>query len=299
LRKAREIAQAHPKDFEGQIQQWSSAVLDAERTGYEADARRELERTRTRAKEATAQDIAEFEREIRKLTDRKEFKTALDTLARERPRRAQPEWSSALDRVERESRDAAARLFADLKAKAVAARNRGAQDEVAAARVEVARWGLADLVAELETALELPWRPIFDGRTLRGFVSGLDNSWRVEDGVLIHDNTVDNAALTQEHLGDGEIRIRFEVRGSSRLAFRFRLESKGHYAVEWASPATAALEGREHELLFSGRNDTASATLDGIAQPIVKFGQPGDGMIQFNTSGGSLRIKSLEFRPVR
>src|SRR5258708_1596247 len=60
LRKAREFALAHPKDFEGQIQQWSSAVLDAERTGYEADARRELERTPTPATEATAPDIPEF-----------------------------------------------------------------------------------------------------------------------------------------------------------------------------------------------------------------------------------------------
>jgi hypothetical protein len=300
LRKAREFAQAHPADLEAQAQQWRLALLDAERTGFEADVRRELDRTQARAKEAAAQELLDLGREVRRLADRKEFKSALDLLARERPRRGAPEWVSACESLERELRGTSARLFAELKGKAVAARDRGAQEEMAAARAEVARWGLADLVSELNAALEEPWRPIFDGRTLGAFSSGVDNSWRVEDGVLVHDNKVDNAAVTRELFGEGEIRLRFEVRGSSWLAFRFRLEGKGHYSIELKSPALAALEGGEHELLVSCRNDAASATLDGKPMPVTKVGPVSrTGRIQFNTSDGSMRVRSLEFRNLR
>jgi hypothetical protein len=273
-------------------------LAEAERTGYEADARRELDRTQIRAKDAAAEEFAQFEREIRKLKDRKEFKTALDTLSRERDRRAAPEWSAASENLEHDVRETAARLFGVLKAKAVDARDRGAQDEVAAAKAEVARWGLAELVSELNAAVEAPWRPIFDGRTLGAFAAGIDNAWRIEDGILIHDNTVDNAAITREHFGDGEIRIRFEVRGSARVSFRFRVEANGHYFIEFVGPSLASLGEGEHELLFSGRGDAVSATLDGKAPAIVKVGQPRAGMIQFNAVGGSLRVKSLEYRKV-
>jgi hypothetical protein len=233
---------------------------------------------------------------IRKLKDRKEFKAALDKLSRERERRATPESSSALDTLERDIQDTAARLFAELKAKAVAARDRGAQDEMAAAKAEVARWGLVELVAELAAALEAPWRPIFDGRTLGAFPPGLDNAWRVEDGYLIHDNSVDNAAITRENFGDGDIRVRFEVRGASRVSFRFRLDGKGHCYIELVGTTLASLGEGEHELLLSSRDDTASAALDGKALPLAKVGQSRAGMIQFNSIGGSLRIKSMEFR---
>jgi hypothetical protein len=261
------------------------------------EAGRELDRTQARAKETAAQELVDFGLEVHKSTDRKEFKKALDAVAGERSRRTAPEWTSALETLEREVRETAARLFAELKGKAVTARDRGAQAEMAAARAEVSRWGLAELVSELEAALEAPWRPIFDGRTLTGFAPGLGNAWRVEDGILIHDNAVDNAAVTREPFGDGEIRIRFEIRGSTLLVFRFRLDSKGYYTVDLPAQALAGLHGGEHELLFSGRNDTVSATIDGKPQPLMKTGQSRSGVIQFNTSDGALRIRSLEFRP--
>ncbi|HLY75118.1 MAG TPA: hypothetical protein VKU80_13440 [Planctomycetota bacterium] len=296
LRKAREFAQAHPKDLEGQTQQWRTALAEAERTGYEADAKRELDRTLIRATEAAGEDLAQFEREVRKLKDRKDFKAALDTLSRERERRATPEWTAASENLEREVRETAARLLAELKAKAVAARDRGAQDEVAAAKAEVARWGLVEPAAELTAALEPPWHPIFDGRTLDAFPSGVQTAWRVEDGYLIHDNAVDNAAITRENFGDGEIRVRFELKGVTKVSFRFRLEGNAHYHFVLEGPTLATLGEGEHELLLSSRDDTASATLDGKALPLLKIGKPRPGMIQFNAAGGSFRIKSMEFR---
>jgi hypothetical protein len=299
LAKAREFARANPKDGEGQAQRWRDALLAAERTGYEQEAKRELEKCQAAARETAAQELRDLEREVQTHVDKSEFKAALDALSRRRSRPGMPEWAAAVDALEKGLQDAAERRFGELKTKAVAARDRGAPQEVAASKAEVARWGLPDYVAKFDAALEQPWRPIFDGRSLQGFGGGLENAWRVEGGVLIHDNAVNNAAVTNEAFGDGEIRIRFEAQGGDSLSFRFRLDAKGLYTVDWSTAALAAFPAGEHELLISARDDTVSATLDGKAQPVTKYGQSRSGVIQFNNRGGSLRIRSMEFRPFR
>jgi hypothetical protein len=293
VRKAREFASAHPKELEAQAQQWKVALVDVERTAYEADVRRELEKAQLLAKEAAAKAVADLEREARARAGRKEFKAALDFLGRERSRGATPTWSSDIDRLERETREAADRAFAELKEKAA----RGAKEEVATARAELARWGLPEFVATFEAALEVPWRKVFDGQTLKAFSSLVANAWRVENGALVHDNEVDNAAITQEDFGDGELRFRFEVKGVLFLWFRFRVSGKGSYYVEFRKEDLKALEGAEHELIFACRKDTASATLDGKPVPMKADGLPSPpGKVQFNTVGGALRIKAMDVR---
>jgi hypothetical protein len=293
VRKARDFAAAHPKELEAQAQQWKVALVDVERTAHEADVRRELEKLQLLAREAAAKAVADLEREARALAGRKEFKAALDFLGRERPRGATPTWSSDIDRLERETREAADRAFAELKAVAA----RGAKEEIATARAELARWGLPEFVATFEAALEVPWRKVFDGQTLKAFSSLVANAWRVENGELVHDNAVDNAAITQEDFGDGELRFRFEVKGVQFLWFRFRVSGKGSYYVEFRNQDVQALEGAEHELLFACRQGTVSATLDGKPVPARADGLPSSaGKVQFNTVGGSLRIKAMDVR---
>jgi hypothetical protein len=294
LRKAREFAISHPKDFEGQVQQWKVALLDAERTGYELEVKREIERTRQKAMEAAAQELADLEKEIARLNGRKEFKAALELLARERPRRG----AADIDRLERDVQDASGRAFEEVRAKAVAARDRGVQSEVDAARSEVARWGIPAMVANLDAALALPWRPIFDGKSLKGF-GPIANAWRVEDGMLIHDNNVDNAAVATTSLGEGEYRVRFDIQKASLLTFRFRLQGHGHDKVEFSRADLDSLSPGDHELLYSFRNGTATAAFDGKPWKITTEGKPTVGMIQFNTVQGAIRIKALEHRPLK
>jgi hypothetical protein len=297
VRKAREYVQSHPEDFEGQARAWRTAQLEAEQTGYEAEAQRELDRSQGRARDAAARALAELEREVRKLSERKEFRAALDRLGQKPTHPAFAEWSPAVERLEREVREAAARAFVEIREKALAARDRRSEPEVAAAKAEVARLGFPDFVAELDAALLPPWRPLFDGRSLKGFSAVIANAWRVENGVLIHDNKVDNAAVMPEMLGDGDIRFRFEAAGVDHLTFRVRMTGEGS--------ATFQLRGRdlspdaEHELLFSARGNAVSATLDGKTVPLETSGRSRAGMIQFNSWDGSLRIKAIEFREAR
>lgn len=299
LRKAHAYAQANPKDFEGQAREWRVAVLDAERTEFAEDARRELEKTQVRAKGAATQELADFGRDWRTRADQKEFKAAAELLDGERRRRTAGEWVLALERLDRELKEAVARAFSSIKEKAVAARDRGAQGELDALKAEVARWGLPEYVTALETALELPWRSIFDGGTLKGFPSAIGNAWRVQDGLLIHDNEIDNAAITNEEFGDGEIRFRFHVNGVSMLTLKFRVSGEGYADIEFRNQDVVDLQGAERELILTARGGVLSATLDGKPRPLRMSGQPRAGRVQFNSQGGSFRIKALDFRAAR
>jgi hypothetical protein len=299
MRKARAFAAAHPLDADGQAREWKEALHQAEGTGYEVDLRREVAKSEARAQEDCAQAIEDLGRRIKGLKDRKQFKAAQDQLARDQSLRPSPEWGSAVDRLRGDIRASAAAAFEEEKTKAVRAKARGAESEVAAAKAEVARWGFPELVAELETALTPEWLPLFDGRSLAGFPSVIANAWRVEDGALVHDNDIDNAATMTLPAGDGDLRMRFDIRRVAKVWLSFRLSQKGYYQFFVQGRAIESLEGREHELILSSRGDSASATLDGNAASLETVGHPKDGMLQFNSSKGCFRIKSLEYRPAK
>ena len=299
IRKARAFAAAHPLDAEGQVREWKEALPLTEGTGYERDARRELAKAEARSQEDRAHAIEDLGRSIKGLTDRKEFKAAQDQLARDPSLRTSPEWGSAVDRLRRDIRVSAAAALEEQKTKAVRAKARGAEGEVAAARAEVARWGFPELVAELETALTPAWLPLFDGRSLAGFPSQIANAWRVEDGCLVHDNEIDNAVTIHPPAGDGDLRIRFEVRRVGKLWFSFRLSQNGYCRFSAQGRDIESLEGGEHELILSSRGEAASATMDGKPASVETVGHPQDGMIQFNSMKGCVRIKSFEFRAAK
>jgi hypothetical protein len=102
LRKARDFATANPKDLEGQLRQWRSALAESERTGYEVEVRRETEKADARNKEAVAQELADLERQARDLASKRDFKGALEIVDRARPKRSAPDWTSRLDALRRE-----------------------------------------------------------------------------------------------------------------------------------------------------------------------------------------------------
>jgi len=139
-----------------------------------------------------------------------------------------------------------------------------------------------------------PWRPLFDGSTtscLRGNSTG----WKVENGALAYIPGTNDAAQTREDFGEGELRIRFEVKDAERLWFLFRQGSGGGYSISFDN-ATKPLEGKPHDLIFVAKGEQVTATLDGKPIPVNFQGAASSGCLQFNAAGKMCRILSLDVR---
>jgi hypothetical protein len=144
------------------------------------------------------------------------------------------------------------------------------------------------------------WKPIFDGQSLQAFSQGIENAWRVQNGVLVHDNGVDNACQTANDFGDGDIRFRFELKGVGKISFTVRQDGTGGaYALLIDGGEIAGLQGGDHELIFSCRGDSVTATLDGKPRPVERRGRPRSGRIQFNAFEGIYRLKALDYREAK
>jgi len=102
MTKAREFVISNPKDPDGQLQKWRLALLEAEHTGYEVEARRETDKAESRLKDAVAQELADLERDARALATKKDFKAAMDLVDRARGNRSTPVWSARIDSLRRE-----------------------------------------------------------------------------------------------------------------------------------------------------------------------------------------------------
>lgn len=254
MKKAREFAVANPKDLDGQLRVWRTAQGEAERTGYEAEARRETEKAESRVKEAVAQELTDLERHTRDLASKKDFKAALELVDRARPKRSAADWTSRIDALHRE-----------LEERALAGP---------------------------------PWRPIFDGRTIDFLVHAVAGHWLVDNGALTRDTSKpDTAAQSREDYGDGEIRFRFTLEGSSGAFFSVRQASGASGRVSFSKTMLKAMPSVPHELIFVCRGTDVSATIDGSAIPILLDGklQP-RGRLQFNHSEGVMRILAVEIR---
>ncbi|HVR84507.1 MAG TPA: protein kinase [Planctomycetota bacterium] len=152
-------------------------------------------------------------------------------------------------------------------------------------------------VAEFLKGLKEVWSPIFDGRSTDCLRNPL--GWKVDRGSLVNDPSagVANSAQTRFEFENGDLRLRFEGRGWDGLLFRVRQSEKGSMGVLFDGVATKALEGRPHELLFICRGETVTATLDGRAVPLTDSPPVKSGCLQFNATGGTLRLLSIEYRP--
>ncbi|MBV8878837.1 MAG: hypothetical protein JO332_02625 [Planctomycetaceae bacterium] len=293
VQKARDFASAHPKELHGQVRQWRAALLEAERTGYEVEAKRELEKAEARVRD----DLAELELKVRDLTGRKDFKAALDLVAQAKSQTP----AAAADALERGIQEGAARAFAEAKEKALADRARGAKEAVESAKVEVARWGLPDYVEELKVALQGAWIPIFDGKTTAFLSGGSVPYWAVEDGALIHARGQNDrqAGQSREEFGDGEFRFRVSIRGAmSNWSINVR-QQDGCCRLAYFKEAIGAMPEGEHEVIFTCRGSQVTATLDGRPQKVeVQHQVFPRGRLQWNSRDGEFRLLSVEYRPL-
>lgn len=298
MKSAREFVIANPKDFDGQLRMWRTAQLEAERTGYEAETKREVEKAEIRIKDAVAQEFSELERDARALASRKDFKAAAELVDRARGKRS-GDWNPRVEALRREMDDAAAKAFGELKDKATAARLRGTKTDVDAAKAEVAKWGIPQYVADLDAALEQAgWKPIFDGKTTNFLVREAASYWLVQDGALIRDlSKSDQAAQTNTDFEDGVFRFRFTIRNGSNLYFAVRQAGGGQTRVVFYKTELDALSSGVHEVLFTCRGTDISATLDGNPVRVFSEGKAlPRGRIQFNSAGGTFRLLSFDMR---
>lgn len=295
LRKARDFAQANPKDADGAVNQWRAAVIDAKNTGFEEEAKRELAKAELRLKDAAAQEMLDFEKGAKEACARHEYAAVLDLLSKERLRRASGDWTATLDRVDRDVRESASRQFAELKEKAAALRAKNSKAELDALKAEVAKWGLPEYMPQIEAALEIPWRPIFDG-TIECLSSGSKEHWRVVDGVLMPVQDKNQAGQSKLEYGDGEFRYRFTIQGSSSLSLGVR-QGASSCRISMAKPQIESLGPGEHLLVFTCRGDKVTATMDGKPAAVEVPPQPlPKGRLQFGVPDGTFRILGMEYR---
>jgi len=85
------------------------------------------------------------------------------------------------------------------------------------------------------------------------------------------------------------------VKDCDRLWFLFRQDAGGGYGVDLTNQLKA-LEGKPHELIYTGKGDQVTATLDGNPITIEVSAAHKSGCLQFNASGKVARILSMDVR---
>jgi hypothetical protein len=291
-------------DLEAQVSAYAEAARLAEGSAYELEATERHEGILDMRRKAYARELAVIEERARTLMNKEEFGSSLALFESARTLHAGPEWKGQLDAKVDRHRKTADAAYAELKAKAGLAWEKGAEDELKALRERVSRWGLPELAKDLEAHLAAlpppadvrPWTPIFDGKSLDFLVANGEDSWVVENGVIVRVKDRKPSAQTRRQFGDGEFRVRFEGRQMQYAGFGFR-QGLGCYGIAWDRPQWSQLGDREHELQVVARGNEVVATLDGRPQQVEKNGDPSlQGPVQFNAYGEYFAVKSLEFR---
>ncbi len=95
-------------------------------------------------------EIAALERDIREKSIAQEYQKALDALEAARSRDSAAAWIQAVDRLEREIRDAAGGAFVRLQAKLQEALERSDADALKALQADVSRWGIPQYQEEVK-----------------------------------------------------------------------------------------------------------------------------------------------------
>jgi hypothetical protein len=113
---------------------------------------------------------------------------------------------------------------------------------------------------------------------------------------MINDPEQISAAQTVQDIENGEVRIRFEGKDLNSLYFAVRQSDRGGYSLLYDRSLFKPLEGRPHELLFVCQGERVTAFLDGKPATLTKVEPTRRGCLQFNATGGSLRVLSIEFR---
>ncbi|MBL8848311.1 MAG: DUF1080 domain-containing protein, partial [Planctomycetaceae bacterium] len=134
--------------------------------------------------------------------------------------------------------------------------------------------------ASLRADDEPGFRPIFDGQTLSGW-SGEEQFWRVENGSIVGESTVDNPLdhntfllWDQGEVDDFELRLQFrltaenEAEANSGIQFRSQVEPDGHVVgyqadIDLAGKWIGAIYDEHGRGLLAGRHESVDIGEDG------------------------------------
>jgi hypothetical protein len=142
-----------------------------------------------------------------------------------------------------------------------------------------------------------PWRPLFDGQNTNCLMGTSKNDWQVLDGCLANKPGVDNAAQLTTEFADGELRLRLESRGNYVCWFHIRQSSTNGFRLDLKQLGDQ-MNQNEHEIVFTMRGPSVTATIDGKPAKVDLLGPSTKGLLQFNCSTtGALKIRSIEYRP--
>jgi len=140
------------------------------------------------------------------------------------------------------------------------------------------------------------WRPVLDGKSppFRGTGFG---TWKYDNGTLV--NTEKCGDQTNFSFGDGEIRMRFQVDNSSWVSLSFhQTDQKSGANLGFDRRVLEPLWGKPLELIVTCRGDDYQAKFNGQPTPINANGCERAGRIHINNAVGTMRIFSIDFRPL-
>jgi hypothetical protein len=143
------------------------------------------------------------------------------------------------------------------------------------------------------------WKRIVDGQSLDGLNGKGFGGWKTESGAVVKDLQVDLAAQTREIIGDGEVRVCFEVKNCTILWFCLRQNGQDGYRVALGAQELQTLAAGPHELVFVAKGDAVTATFDGKPRAVDDSRKSQKGRLHFNASlGADFRISSIDIRPL-
>jgi serine/threonine protein kinase len=143
-----------------------------------------------------------------------------------------------------------------------------------------------------------PWTSIFDGRSTEALMLQPKEAWQLEKEVLLSVGK-ECSLLTREEFEDGEFRIRFRAESVPFLSIAVRHSVEKGFSVvpEIAPPGAPRGKLRDHELLFTCKEDQVTALLDGQPAPLKFKNGPRRGPLQIHVMGGGhFALVSIERR---
>ncbi len=148
------------------------------------------------------------------------------------------------------------------------------------------------------------WRLIGDARSMDWTSPGSTRSWRIDGGGLIpiplKPGEVRDTLQTRERLGEGELRLVFEIFGPvEAVTLAVRQGASGRAATTLAGGRIKSLGAGRHEIVMTCRGKTISAAVDGQGQDVYGQNFEDVGHCQISCQGDGLRILSLEWRDQR
>jgi hypothetical protein len=154
LRKALSFAERNQEDHAGQIREFEGVLLMGDHTPVAEEAKRQLVVARAKQKEAVERGMVALERELEEPLRVQAYGRAMKLLETALTRRADPQWTFAVEKRTRELKASIEAAYGPQREKAVDAKARGAGADVDAVLARVAAWELPSHLEALKRELD-------------------------------------------------------------------------------------------------------------------------------------------------